>query len=195
MSSNLIPTPAVAPLSPNTLAAAEAALRYNKSIQTSSAGRPQPTTPLGPSRPSSNYAAAALQRGANPSAPHPPSFQAAESTDSAASVELEDAPLVLEPGKLSRGTTQLVLEKMASPEFESALRKRMSREGERKTRLVPVKSGESGSADGETGGAGAAKPGFDRQQSWSQEDMKRIMSERLMAPVEDGEGYSSEAGT
>lgn len=192
--SDLVPPPTDGPLTPNTLTAAEEALKYNEALQTSSAGRPQPTTPTGPSRQSSNYAAAALHSGFNPSAPYPASLRAGESTDSAASEEHEDVAAAfaaaLEPGKLSRGTTQAVLAKMESPEFGSALGKRMGREGERRTRLVPVKSNES--AEAERGGG--KKPGLDRQQSWSQEDAKRAMTERLMGPVDDGEGYSSAGG-
>ena len=40
----------------------------------------------------------------------------------------------------------------------------------------------------------AAKPEFNRQQSWSQEDVKRMMMERLMGPVEEEDGGYSSAG-
>lgn len=212
MSSLDPPEPQDPLLTPNTLSEVEMALKYNELYQTSSAGRPQPTTPLGPSRQSSNYyATAALKHGIDPAAPHPPSFLPAESTDSGYSVGEHDADGLsagaVEAGKLSRGTTQAVLEKMASSDFDgSLLRKRGSREGERRTRLVPVKSGESipdtafdrPAGDGEVvdGGGGVKKLGFDRQGSWSQEDMKRVMTERLMAPVgeEESAGYSSAGG-
>ena len=181
---------ATIPLTPFTLSEAEAALACNEALQTSSAGRPQPATPQ--HLPSTNYVCAALHQGANPGTPHPPSFRPQESTDSGAWVGHEhDAGVP----PLSRGTTRVVLEKMASPEFGSELMKRMSREGERRTSLIPVRSGESegdpadGSGhDGEKG----VKPGFNRQQSWSQEDVKRVMMERLMEPVDEGGGgYSS----
>jgi len=88
-----------------------------------------------------------------------------------------------------------VLEKMASPEFGSELVKRMSREGERRTSLIPVRSGESEGDPADGGGHDrekGVKPGFNRQQSWSQEDVKRAMMERLMEPVDEGSGgYSS----
>src|SRR5262245_48066672 len=99
---------------------------------------------------------------------------------------------------LSRGTTRAVLEKMASPYFGSEVGKRMSREGERRTSMIPIRSAESeGSVAAADSGDGekSVKPAFNRQQSWSQEDMRRMMTERLMGPVdeEDG-GYSSAAG-
>ena len=47
------------------------------------------------------------------------------------------------------------------------------------------------SGDGEK----SAKPAFNRQQSWSREDAKRVMTERLMERVDEGDGgYSSVRG-
>lgn len=97
----------------------------------------------------------------------------------------------LSGGTLSRGTTQAVLQKMDSGELDTELKRRAAKEGERRTsQLSPV-----GSRDAEGDAAGAAKkPGFDRTQSWNQQDVKRVMSEKLMSDEQgsgDGVGYSS----
>jgi hypothetical protein len=90
-----------------------------------------------------------------------------------------------------------VLEKMASPDFGSELGKRVNREGERRTSSIPVGSAEServmAAVDRGHGEKGAA-PAFNRQQSWNQKDMKRVMTERLMGPVDDEDGGYSSAG-
>jgi hypothetical protein len=115
--------------------------------------------------------------------------------DSAMSVGHEDDAAA--PPSLSRGTTRAVLEKMASPDFGTELGKRMNREGERRTSSIPVGSAEServmAAVDRGHGEKGAA-PAFNRQQSWNQEDMKRVMTERLMRPVDDEDGGYSSAG-
>jgi len=194
MTSNLQPTSSsdvTLPLTPTALSEAEAALIYNEALQTSSAGRPQPTTPQ--RLPSNNYICAASNLGIRPSAPHPPSLQAQESIESATSVGHEDDAAV---PPLSRGTTRIVLEKMASPDFGSELGKRFRREGQRITSSNPIKSTEENvTADDGDDDEKVVKPTFNRQQSWSQQDMKRVMTERLMGPVgeEDG-GYSSAGG-
>jgi len=163
-------------LTPNTLAEAESAFTFNSSFQTSSAGKPQPTTPLPlHSSDTSNYLSAASAAGLAVELPYP-----------------DDVPIEhvrgLPPGALSRGTTQAVLEKMDSG---TSLGRRGSKEGERRTRdiQVPFKK-EGGKVDGSNGGvnSGVAKPGFDRRQSWNKEDLKRFMSERLMT----GEGGGDE---
>ena len=83
--------------------AAEAALAYNEALQTTSAGRPQPTTPQ--RIPSNHYVGAALQLGANSHLPPP--LQGQGSTDSATSAgQEEDAAAAAPP--LSRGTTRAV---------------------------------------------------------------------------------------
>jgi hypothetical protein len=74
----------------------------------------------------------------------------------------------------------------------AALGRRGTREGERRTSLIQVKSREE-NADGAVDGGG--KPQFDRTQSYNKEDLKRVMSERLMGAVdgkEENTGYSSE---
>ena len=124
------------------LSEAEAALAYNGALQTSSAGKPQPTTPQ--YVPSNNDICTTRQMGGNTGAVCTPSLQAQESIDSTTSVGREDdaaAP------PLSRGTTRAVLDKMDSPDFGSELRKRIHREGERRTSLIPVKSAESEEGD------------------------------------------------
>jgi len=70
------------------------------------------------------------------------------------------------------------------------LAKRMSREGERRTSLIAPDGGVGHAKEDEEVGK---KPGFDRRISYKQEDMKRMLSERLM---EDGkrEGYESVGG-
>ena len=91
----------------------------------------------------------------------------------------------------------MVLEKMASPEFGSELRKRLSREGERRTDLIPIRPAEieQGADTADSGDDEKdVKPAFDRQQSWSQEDMKRARTERLMGPVDEENGGYSSAG-
>ena len=198
--SNLAPPPTDPPLTPNTLTAAEEALRFNEALQTASAGAPQPTTPA-VSRRTSNYAAAAAHSGLNAGAPYPASFRARSSTDSGTSTAHDDdadddaaaAPAfeAFEPGKLSRGTTQAVLEKMASHEFVAGgtLARRLGRAAER-----PAAEGGPERADGVP--RAGAKPGFDRQVSWSAEDRKRAMTQGLMRPVGENEsaGYSSAGG-
>lgn len=181
------------PLTPSALSEVEAALTYNETLQTSSAGRPQPTTPQ--RLPSNNYICAALNMGANPGAPYPPSLQAQGSIDSTESVGHED-DVVARP--LSRGTTQAVLEKMASPEFGSALRKRMSREGEGRASSVPIRPTES-ERDVTVTDRGGDEKGvrtvFNTEQSRSHEAVKKMMEERLMWLMDNEDrGYSSAGG-
>lgn len=71
----------------------------------------------------------------------------------------------------------------------TSLGKRVSREGERRTMEIQV----PGEKEGITGVGGkegieelASKPGFNRRQSWNKEDLKRVMSEKLM--IGEGEG-------
>jgi hypothetical protein len=173
-------------LTPNTLAEAESAFTFNSTLQTSSAGKPQPTTPLPSDSSSSNYLSAASAAGLVIEPPFP-----------------DDVPLEhvrsLPTGTLSRGTTQAVLQKMDSG---TELGKRGSKEGARRTNMiqVPVEKEESGTAaggaaSGSTGVDGvASKPGFDRRQSWNKEDLKRVMSERLMTEdvaSDENAGYVS----
>ena len=110
--STLAPQTATSPpsgtLTPNTRSEAEAALTHNALVQSSCAGRPQPTTPLSP--PSSNYLTAS---NSTPPAPE----QSLRSVTSAS------------PPPLSRGTTAAVLSKMSSDDWDfsgSALGRRVS---------------------------------------------------------------------
>ena len=155
-------TPTEPGLTPNTRSEAEAALSYNASRQTASAAAPQATTPTGENarpplhtRNSSNYATAASQANLSFEPPYP-----TESTAEAVR------------GNLSRGTTQAVLERITSPTSpppaETLLSKRQSREGERRTSQI--------AADG-------GRPKAYQRQSYNQQDLKRVMSEKLM---EDG---------
>jgi hypothetical protein len=172
-------------LTPNTLAEAESAFTFNSTLQTSSAGKPQPTTPLPSGLPSSNYLSAATAAGLVVEPPFP-----------------DDLPLEhvrsLPAGTLSRGTTQAVLQKMDSG---TELGRRGSKEGVRRTNMIQVPA-EKG--DGDAGGGTtddikgvdgvASKPGFDRRQSWNKEDLKRVMSERLMTEdvaSDENAGYVS----
>lgn len=159
-------TPTEPGLTPNTRSEAEAALTYNALLQTASAGKPQATTPTveRPSlytRDSSNYATAAGAASLSAEPPYP--------SESAEAIR----------GNLSRGTTQAVLEKMASPTSpppqETLLSKRASREGERRTSQV--------AADG-------GRPGVYSRQSYNQEDLKRVMSEKLME-LQKGSGEAT----
>jgi hypothetical protein len=165
-------------LTPNTRAEIESAFSFNSTLQTSSAGKPQPHTPLPTSEPtSSNYLSAASAAGLVAEPPYP-----------------DDVPLEhvrsLPSGALSRGTTQAVLQKMDSG---TELGRRVTKEGERRTNAIPVPGG---SADSGSQGAGAdgvpTKPAFDRTQSWNKEDLKRALSERLMTGDSDeNTGYVS----
>jgi len=70
-----------------------------------------------------------------------------------------------------------------------ALGRRASREGERRTSAIKVGEGDGGKGTGVDFSGG--KPGFDRRQSWSKEDMKRVMQERFMEEDESQfKGYS-----
>jgi hypothetical protein len=159
-------------LTPNTLAEAESAFTFNSTLQTSSAGKPQPHTPLPTSdSPQSNYLSAASAAGLVAEPPYP-----------------DDLPLEhvrsLPGGALSRGTTQAVLQKMDSG---TKLGKRGNKEGVRRTNAIQVPGGTEDGVDG-----GASKPRFDRTQSWNKEDLKRVMSERLMTGEASGNtGYES----
>jgi hypothetical protein len=171
-------------LTPNTLNDAEAAFTFNSTIQTSSAGRPQPTTPptsdglLAPT-------SAPLPTHLAPEPPYP-----SDGTE---------ARFLGHPGSsLSRGTTQAVLQKMDSIGIDGAelgRRASLAKEGEKRTAAIPVPSSdEAGGKAGGAAAAAAAKPGIDRRQSWSKEDYKRVASERLMgedAGTGDGAGYTS----
>jgi hypothetical protein len=151
-----IPSPSEPLLTPNTRSEAEAALTFNATVQTASAAAPQATTP--PARPplhtrnSSNYATAASYANLSFEPPYP-------TEDTAEAVR----------GNLSRGTTQAVLERITSPTSvspeETLLSKRASREGERRTSKV--------AADG-------GRPEAYQRQSYSAQDLKRVMSEKLM---------------
>jgi len=104
---------------------------------------------------------------------------------------------------LSRGTTQVVLQKMDSG---TELGRRISKEGVRRTSLIQVpgekegggggggdkvQDGNKGGVDG-VAGERASKPGFDRRQSWNKEDLKRVLSERLMTgDADENAGYVS----
>lgn len=161
-------------LTPNTRTEAEAAPSYNDLLQTASAAAPQATTPTTPTteqkrptlhtRTSSNYATAASSANLSFEPPYP-----------------TDATAEAVRGNLSRGTTQAVLEKMQSPTSPSAeetlLSKRASREGERRASKV--------AADGE-----GQRPLAYQRQSYNQEDLKRVLSEKLM---EDGAKAPGEA--
>lgn len=68
---------------------------------------------------------------------------------------------------------------------------------------VAMAEGQTAGQDGEMGssiGAGtvggeAFRPGLDKMQSWSEQDMKRAMQERLLSPTEGREeGFSSRRG-
>jgi hypothetical protein len=170
-----IPTPTGPGLTPNTRTEAEAALSYNSSRQTASAAQPQATTPATEEEPThpllqartpSNYQAAAAVANLSYEPPYP-------SDETAEAVR----------GNLSRGTTQAVLAKMASSEnpIESLLSKRASREGERRTNAL--------AADGVD--RGSARPNFSQRQSYNQQDLKRLMSEKMML---DGAKAPSETG-
>jgi len=175
-------------LTPNTLAEAESAFLFNSTLQTSSAGKPQPTTPLPSTHPHSNYLSAASAAGLALEPPYP-----------------DDVPLEhvrgLPSGALSRGTTQAVLQKMDSGSSVE-LGRRGSKEGAKRTSLIKMPGGDGGGKDGVKDGAvdgidGASgkKPSFDRKQSWNKEDLKRVMSERLMTEVDgsgEAAGYDSE---
>jgi len=213
MSSSALPVPptSVTPtspgLSPNTRAEAEAAFTYNALYQTASAAHPQPITPLtemsqpmlpvrgapsssGASNGNDNYLHAASAAGFTIEPPYP-----------------SDGTAEQVKGTLSRGTTQAVLRKMDSAgsadgfEFGgTVLGKRVSREGERRTSRIPVPNTDGSAAVNGAGAeagkepTGMVKPGFDRQVSWSKEDMKRVMQERLMkdeAGSGENAGYSS----
>jgi hypothetical protein len=170
-----VPSPSEG-LTPNTRTEAEAALTYNALRQTISAASPQPTTP-------------ALKHTDNPLATRlAPSSSSSTANSSDPNSLLPEPPYPSEDtaelvrGNLSRGTTQAVLQKMdVGLDGTSLLAKRMSRD-----------SASTGAADGVPAG-GSAKPVFNRQQSYSKEDMKRMMSERLMSgdAPHDGQGYSS----
>jgi hypothetical protein len=207
MSSTLAPPPvSITPpsadlLTPNTRTEAEAALQHNVSCQTSSAGRPQPTTPLPTSTPTSNYLAAAEAHGISTGIPHPPTSTSTipvlRTEDGTASNESYDTySRVWAP--LSRGTTAAILQKMNSGDYNfgdstSGLARRVSREGERRTSLVTVKSRE-GQADKKDA---EPKQGLQRHQSWRQEDMKHsIMQQYMQVPeAPSSYGYSSRGGT
>ena len=160
-------TPQEPVLTPNTRSEAEAALSYNATLQTASAAAPQATTP--PARPSlhtrnsSNYVNAASSANLPFEPPYP-------SEDTAEAVR----------GNLSRGVTQAVLERITSPTGpspeETLLSKRASREGERRTSKV--------AADG-------GRPTAYQRQSYSEQDLKRVLSEKLM--VDDGKTASGDA--
>jgi hypothetical protein len=150
-------TPTSPGLTPNTRTEAEAAFSYNAMVQTVSAAKPQATTPLTenlPSRPqlqtrtSYNYAYAATASNLSYEPPYP-------SDETAEAVR----------GNLSRGTTQAVLETIASgvAPKETLLSKRQNREGERRTSQIA-----------------APRPQVQNRQSYNQQDMKRIMSEKFM---------------
>jgi hypothetical protein len=169
-------------LTPNTLAEAESAFLFNSTLQTSSAGKPQPTTPLPSTEPHSNYLSAASAAGLAFEPPFP-----------------DDVPLehVRSLPALSRGTTQAVLQKMDSGSSVE-LGRRGSKEGAKRTSMIKMPGegveGKDGAVDG-VGGASATKPSFDRKQSWNKEDLKRVMSERLMTEVDgsgEAAGYDSE---
>jgi len=171
-------------LTPNTLAEAESAFLFNSTLQTSSAGKPQPTTPLPSTQPHSNYLSAASAAGLALEPPFPDD------------VHLEHVRS-LPTGALSRGTTQAVLQKMDSGS-SLELGRRGSKEGAKRTSLIKMPGeggdGADGAADGVDGAYGK-KPGFDRKQSWNKEDLKRVMSEKFMAQVEgsgEAAGYDSE---
>jgi len=159
-------------LTPNTLAEIESAFTFNSTLQTSSAGKPQPHTPLPASDSSTtNYLSAANAAGLAAEPPYP-----------------DDVPLEhvrsLPSGALSRGTTQAVLQKMDSG---TELGRRGGNEGVRRTSAIQVPGGKEGGVDGV-----AQKPGFDRTQSWNKEDLKRAMSERLMTgDANENAGYVS----
>jgi hypothetical protein len=159
-------------LTPNTLAEIESAFTFNSTLQTSSAGKPQPHTPPATSNPSStNYLSASSAAGLAAEPPYP-----------------DDVPLEhvrsLPSGALSRGTTQAVLQKMDSG---TELGRRGGNEGAKRTSAIQVPGSKEGSADG-----AARKPGFDRTQSWNKEDLKRAMSERLMTgEADENAGYVS----
>lgn len=163
-------TPTEPGLTPNTRTEAEAALSYNATLQTQSAAAPQATTPTGErarpplhTRNSSNYATAASSANLSFEPPYP-----TESTAEAVR------------GNLSRGTTQAVLERITSPTSpppaETLLSKRASREGERRTSQIAADGGK--------------RPLAYQRQSYNQEDLKRVMSEKMM---EDGPKKSGDA--
>ncbi|KIW08709.1 uncharacterized protein PV09_00655 [Verruconis gallopava] len=177
MASSLsVPSSTSPGLTPNSRSEAEIALAYNAFHQTSSAGKPQATTPTAedlPMRPalktrtSSNYQAAAALAHVSFEPPYP--------TD-------ETAQAVR--GTLSRGTTQVVLDKMATEDpGETLLSKRQSREGARRTSEV--------AADG----GSIARPGLNTRQSYNEQDLKRMMTEKLMQDDDskspDAAGYES----
>jgi hypothetical protein len=175
MASSLeVPSPTSDVLTPNTRSEAEIALAYNAARQTASAAAPQATTPIDesgrpilPSRTSSNYADAATGANLSYEPPYP-----SEATAEQVRVNL------------SRGITAEVLERITSPTspppVESLLSKRASKEGERRTSQIAANSG---------------RPRMQQRQSYSQQDLKRIMSEKLMedgaTAQPDATGYDS----
>ncbi|MCJ1288329.1 hypothetical protein MMC26_007684 [Xylographa opegraphella] len=63
---------------------------------------------------------------------------------------------------------------------------------------TPTPNNAAGSADGKVVGTGelgeSFRPGIDRMQSWSEQDMKRAMQERLLSPWGEGVGEGREMG-
>lgn len=160
-------------LTPNTRAEAEAALSYNAMRQspvTTPKTEDRSTRPSLQNHTPSNYQAAAAVANLSYEPPYP-SDKTAEAVR----------------GNLSHGTTQAVLEETAdgrdSPGHgESLLRKRESREGARRTSQI--------SADGSRD----ARPRPYQRQIYNQEDLKRLMTQRLMEDDMDDPdetGYTS----
>jgi hypothetical protein len=212
--------PPVDILTPTTRAEAEAAFAHNATYQSSSAGRPQPTTPLAPA--SNNYLTAVAAAGLSVSIPHPDSRPPGLPRDeSTASDESGDSYAHRAP--LSRGTTAVVLDGMKNGAYDFLTgggasnggdangdgpnpSKRTSREGARHTSSLAARPVINTTADsGMDGGDGdearwKGAPSLDRRGSWKKEDLKHsAMLGHYYMPAPDSPerrfGYSSEGGT